>query len=939
MAGGSVGADDALADVGVDSIAAVELATTVRTLVGIDADVSELATVRSVAELIERVAEAAREAEERAEEDEDEGFADEEGGADSHPAGRRAREARDRTSLPRSSPTPTPNDVTPRPSRTLATIASGSSIKSLRRSPDVPGALYLGAPAFGDGPLAYVRLVRALPLGAHAVRTLERDVTSRPWPDAAAEHARRVSAEQPRGTVTLGGHSLGGVLAMESAATLEATLGRETTCFLFDAPHPVQFKSEWNDVPDDGSVRDEDSNDDASDRESTGLTYMEVALTSFHFDTVAAGWSTMSRREKYDAFETVTFQATGRRVDARAMDEEISAGPYAAQWNSGFVLDEKTGASDVSAWRILRGDFDRTAGEGTTVSGDDEETSSSPRTSSPTPSPSSPRGSFRRVRGKVVAYKAGTENSALFETELALDGGRGAVISAGGYAWALACDHLEIVHCRGTHMNLMTPESEGGDLLETIAPHLSYELARAWSDVAPVESTVAESIVESPSTLDRCDDDDALSARALARLRASGELRASAPGRRWNRHEWHPSLRLPAWTRPGTVVETFAGSNGAAGVRLPALDLAVGDVVVGLNDRAWRLAGFDDADDASRRGVRECAAYREATPLDWSNDARSTSRRPPSPTLVVVFVQDLMERVSEWSRVALAATAPVIGAHVPSRQKRQKSRRVEDEREPLEGDEADSRAAAVVLAAAARAAVTLEARASSPPSPSPALAFVALPGTTAARVALHAATQCRLRGLADTCALVVAPREAPERPPERTRRLLFDRDSSSFRSIGTPLRTRIRTRRVRSGTRVRIRIPILSPATSRCRRSRRPRRRLTRRAGNGFDAFARGRVEAEGRDRRRRRRRRRRPRLRLRPSRRRGRRPFVVVHQGRRGAGGRRRRRRRRRSTPPFATRAFARWDREFASHAPASRSTRTFTRAKGPRRSSRATS
>ena len=173
------------------------------------------------------------------------------------------------------------------------------------------------------------------------------------------------------------------------------------------------------------------------------------------------------------------------------------------------------------------------------------------------------------MRGKVVAYKAGTEHSALFETELALDGGRGAVISAGGYAWALACDHLEIVHCRGTHMNLMTPESEGGDLLETIAPHLSYELARAWSDVAPVESTVAESIVESPSTLDRCDDDDALSRAALARLRASGELRASAPGRRWNRHEWHPSLRLPAWTRPGTVVETFAGSNGAAGFDSP----------------------------------------------------------------------------------------------------------------------------------------------------------------------------------------------------------------------------------------------------------------------------------------------------------------------------------------------------------------------------------
>ena len=53
---------------------------------------------------------------------------------------------------------------------------------------------------------------------------------------------------------------------------------------------------------------------------------MEVALTSFHFDTIAAGWSGMTRDEKYATFEDVTFQATGRVVDARAMDEEISAG-------------------------------------------------------------------------------------------------------------------------------------------------------------------------------------------------------------------------------------------------------------------------------------------------------------------------------------------------------------------------------------------------------------------------------------------------------------------------------------------------------------------------------------------------------------------------------------------------------------------------------------
>ena len=105
----------------------------------------------------------------------------------------------------------------------------------------------------------------------------------------------------------------------------------------------------------------------------------------------------MSRREKYDAFETVTVQATGRRVDARAMDEEISAGPYAAQWNSGFVLDEKTGASDdlrrgeLSTRRFRpNAPLEHTVEElsrerpsrGTTSQ------SSSPRTSSRTPSPS-----------------------------------------------------------------------------------------------------------------------------------------------------------------------------------------------------------------------------------------------------------------------------------------------------------------------------------------------------------------------------------------------------------------------------------------------------------------------------------------------------------------------------------------------------------------------
>ncbi|MGA0055419.1 MAG: tetratricopeptide repeat protein, partial [Steroidobacteraceae bacterium] len=86
----------------------------------------------------------------------------------------------------------------------------------------------------------------------------------------------------------------------ETALAIERA-GRElSTIFLFDAPHPAQFKPDWNDLP-----------EFITDDESTGLTYMEVALQSFHFDTVAAGWSKLSREEKYAMFESVAFQAVG----------------------------------------------------------------------------------------------------------------------------------------------------------------------------------------------------------------------------------------------------------------------------------------------------------------------------------------------------------------------------------------------------------------------------------------------------------------------------------------------------------------------------------------------------------------------------------------------------------------------------------------------------
>ena len=320
-------------------------------------------------------------------------------------------------------------------------------IKTLKTNDRSP-ALFLGAPAFGDGPLAYYKLTNALNLGAHPCRTLERDVTEQPWPQVSLDHADEIMRLQSEGAIVLGGHSLGGVLAIETALAIERC-GREVaSIFLFDAPHPVQFKSDWNDIP---AAIDEE--------ESTGLTYMEVALTSFHFDTVAAGWDGMTREEKYALFESVAFQALGREFNAKTLDEDISKGPYAAQWNSGMEQMED-GSIDSGSWWMLRG------GEAAVE----------------------PTKTFSRVAAKVVHYKAGLESSALFETELEFkdtkDEVDGVSRSVGGYVWALACDHVEVVRCRGSHMNLMTSEAEGGDLNDTIGPHVRRALNTIWEDIA-----------------------------------------------------------------------------------------------------------------------------------------------------------------------------------------------------------------------------------------------------------------------------------------------------------------------------------------------------------------------------------------------------------------------------------------------------------------------
>lgn len=439
--------------------------------------------------------------------------------------------------------------------------------------------------------------------------------------------------------------------------------------------------------------------------------------------------------------------------------------------------------------------------------------------------------------------EAGEESSALFETDVLLEKGGRVLQSVSGYAWALACDHVEVVHCQGSHMNLMTPEDNGGDLERTIAPHLAAELARVWGDVGVLHDARAPAPVGEGTTPVTAGNAGGCYAGSTPGGRpgyvgggdGGGEgthVDAEAAGR-WTCQVWNEAHNLPMWTRPGVLVEGSPPGDASASLRLPVLDDCVGGAVLGLNERAWSLAGVGDANDLDTGpcSCDEATSVASRVAAAAPDVSRYTPPSPPIPSMscgyfpsspvppppeprsraVVVLVQDLMERVSEWSAVALTAGAPVIGVHLPSaglRPRRDHRRgggggegRDAEERggaiaggggptsplergdsamwaeeaaghhqnqhavgrsgdvaavdgEEAEEEEEDARAAAVVVAAA-RTVLRLGDRSS---STRVKLVFAALPGSGAARVAFHAALQCQLCDVADACSVVAVPR-------------------------------------------------------------------------------------------------------------------------------------------------------------------------------------
>lgn len=535
--------DENLSAKGLDSIAAVELATTLRRGLGLDEDidVATLATCATPGKIVEFLT--AEIKHRRCDDDPSSGEKDDD---DDDPG---------------------------------TTMSSSSMIKCLRSRTDDTTAdvvnlpsLFLGAPAFGDGPLAYMKLVDALTLGAHATHTLERDTTAQPWPEAAESHAREIMRRQPSGGVSIGGHSLGGVLAIETALSIERAGRRVDACLLFDAPHPVQFKSEWNDVP----SAEHESGDGTV--ESTGLKYMEVALQSFHFDTASAGWSTLSRDEKYDVFESVVRQATGRDVHARELDEQISAGPYAAQWNAAMPrMDD--GSVDSSAWWMLRG---------TEAKAKDTNDDTHPAR-------------FTRLKARVSHYKAGIENAALFETDLRLDADGSTLRSVGGYVWPLVCDDVEIVACRGSHMNLMTDEEDGGDLRYTVVPHARCALAKTWKDLS--DASAVESSLKGSS--------------------------------HWRRRVWDRALGL--WMRASPSLAKDMDRDDEEGQSSSSSS---------SSSAALRFANALETFDRAAFGLNPSAWDRGDAPVVW-------------------VVGDLIADVEAWSKASFASALPIRAVHVP----------------------------------------------------------------------------------------------------------------------------------------------------------------------------------------------------------------------------------------------------------------------------------
>ena len=588
--------DTSLQAYGIDSIGWVEIRNSLQEVLGVQLDVSDFLEADSAHSVVDRLATLLAEAAS--------------GAAPAHQAAHmpsRSEPAEDSTALAVVAPE-------------LAAEVEGGLTKTLRpagvHAEVVIQPLFLGAPAFGDGSLAYMSLAKALQVDiagfVQPIITLERDDDT-PWPTLAQAHADVMVSSQPDRDFLMGGHSLGGLLALETAIHLEERGRAVGAVFLMDSSHPNQFKPSWMDPTDDTPQGSDTSRHRRRVRRT--LEQLEVQMRSLNFDFDDVGWRALDDEEKLRVFEDLTYQALGRHYDMAELVDRLGGDkPMAAMWKSGITRSE-SGRMDTSSWRLM---------------------SAGP--------------SFRRVQAPVVFFRSGQEDKSLFDFVFTDEFNTSSYIH--GYRWAHCCDNLRIVECASNHFTLLMPfDIVGGDLDTTVVPAMSRWLRRFWESDSPaeeqrpvqpsswmLEDPMGEIVVpELLVTLQQ-----QLTAAPAA---AEGEApvaeqppqqtdpvvvsveRPRVEAEHWVRVVWSLEEHLPMFAEP---LVAASAQPGPTGVLLPALDDNLGRLAVGLNDLAWVVSEESASD------------------------------------LTVVFIfHDLMADAGDlWTQVAFASTLPVFGLHV-----------------------------------------------------------------------------------------------------------------------------------------------------------------------------------------------------------------------------------------------------------------------------------
>jgi len=181
------------------------------------------------------------------------------------------------------------NESTPRVKKVeeIKTKAPMQSVKTLRGSLIRP--LFLAAPGVANGQSAYFAFMRFLGWSDQPIYTLEKDNDLTIF-ELAQHHVEDMLKVQPYGPYLIGGHSYGGVVAIEVAIQMKKR-GREIAgVFLFDAPHPCQIRQ---------------AELDAIANDQNAVELMEMILNAIDFGHQRQGWADMPFYQKYEYFAPV----------------------------------------------------------------------------------------------------------------------------------------------------------------------------------------------------------------------------------------------------------------------------------------------------------------------------------------------------------------------------------------------------------------------------------------------------------------------------------------------------------------------------------------------------------------------------------------------------------------------------------------------------------